>query len=137
MSYLSYLGWKFTRCSYLGVTILWIHTLVFHQLYQSIWMKFDAKKWNDCHFGNIDLPLKFNSSPQKSYKKHQKETNLLIIIFQGRTVKLRGCSILGFVFCWVILYALCHGIHHHFSPPFGRILLVHFFQASNRQIQDK
>ena len=36
----------------------------------------------------------------------------------------------------VILYGLYHGIHHHRSPPFGRIFLVHFFpSASKKQIQ--
>ena len=36
----------------------------------------------------------------------------------------------------MMLRFLCM-VKHHFSPPFGRICLVHLFQASNRsQIQD-
>ena len=30
----------------------------------------------------------------------------------------------------VIFYGLYHGIYHRFWPPFGRMFLVHFFQAS-------
>ena len=45
--------------------------------------------------------------------------------------------------CWIsvgelrFVYTAVFGIHHHFSPPFGRICLVDFFQASNKQIQVK
>ena len=41
----------------------------------------------------------------------------------------------GFVYLYVFLLVIflrirSHRIRHHFSPPFGRIWLVHFFQAS-------
>ena len=79
-------------------------------------------------------PLKFNSSP---LKKGGWKTILFfgeLVTFQGRTVKLQGinfllgkriCVCTSWI-CWICFDSVIfvrirsHGIHHQFSPPFGR-----------------
>ena len=39
-------------------------------------------------------------------------------------------------FFQMIFYGFYHGIHHHVSPPFGRICFGTFFLAFNKQIQE-
>ena len=49
-------------------------------------------------------PLKFNSSPLKSYRAPIGKDRLATIIFQGRAVKLQGCTLTNIVRVFFLLY---------------------------------
>ena len=102
--------------------------------YPPTWMSQEVSKWLGSVGYNPNIPhLKAGYNPFTNHLLTSWDIQVAIshMIRVGSPKKTPGSTCAGHSVIPTSTFAKLHnhGIHHHFSPPFGRISLVHFFQA--------